>query len=107
MKKYKILRHPEVERDVFDILDLVAEYSGAETALRKLAEIEATVHSLADTPHKGTIRDEIAPGLRAIPAGRKGVVCFVVDDELKEVRIVAIGYAGREWGLQVQHRQSS
>lgn len=104
MKPYKILRHPEVERDLFDILDLVAEYSGAETALRKLADIEATVQALARTPHNGTIRDDIAPGLRAIPAGRKAVVCFVVDDDCREVRIVAIGYAGREWGLRVRSR---
>lgn len=106
MKPYKILRHPEVERDLFDILDLVAEYSGAETALRKLADIEATVQALARTPHNGTIRDDIAPGLRAIPAGRKGVVCFVVDDHCREVRIVAVGYAGREWGLRVRARET-
>ena len=52
----------------------------------------------------GSIRDEISPGLQDIPAGRKGVVCFVVDDDVQEVHIVAIGYAGREWGLRVQHR---
>jgi len=104
MKTYKILRHPEVERDVFDILDLIADYSGAETALRKLVEIETTVQALAHKPQNGTLRNEILPGLRAIPAGRKGVVCFVVDDEAQAVLIVAIGYAGREWGLRANSR---
>lgn len=105
MKPYKILRHPGVERDLFDILDLVAEYSGVDIALRKLSEIEAVVQALAQTPHMGSVRDDIAPGLRAIPAGRKGVVCFVVDDEREEVRIVAIAYAGREWAMRVRTRE--
>jgi plasmid stabilization system protein ParE len=104
MTSYKIIRHPDVDRDLFDILDLIAGYSGTETALRKLTEIEATVQAVAQTPHTGTIRDDIASGLRAIPAGRKSVVCFIVDDAAQEVRIVAIGYAGREWCLQIRSR---
>ncbi len=104
MPDYRILRHPAVRRDLFDIVDLVADYAGVETAQSKLAEIEAAIALLAQTPHIGSIRGEIAPGLRAIPAGRKGVVCFVVDDDAREVRIVAIGYAGREWDLRARDR---
>lgn len=102
---YKILRHPAVDQDLLDIVDLIADYSGVEVALRKLAEIEATLKRLKHTPHTGTLRHDIYPDLRAIPTARKGVVSFVVDDETRTVMIVAITYAGREWMGRVQDRQ--
>ncbi|WP_244314603.1 type II toxin-antitoxin system RelE/ParE family toxin [Paracoccus pantotrophus] len=72
-------------------------YAGPDIAARKLAEIEEAIATLRDTPHKGSIRDEIAPGLRAIPAGRKAVIAFVVDDEAAEVLIFAVTYGGANW----------
>ena len=101
---YRVVRHPRVARDLESIADLIADYAGVDVALRKLAEIEACLTRLADTPHIGTIRDEIAPGLRAIPAARKGVVCFVVDDDTREVRVIIITYAGAEWMKVVAER---
>ena len=94
---YKIYRHPEVEQDLFDIVDLIAEYAGVLIAMNKLAEIEATILSLVDMPHVGTIRDEIAPNLRAIPTARKGVITFTVDDAERTVLIISITYAGANW----------
>ncbi|MEQ8294362.1 MAG: type II toxin-antitoxin system RelE/ParE family toxin [Roseovarius sp.] len=104
MGRYRLLRHPQVATDLDDILTLIAEYSVKDTALRILGEIETAVRGLADLPHVGTVRDDIHPGLRAIPVARKGVICFAVDDERQEVRIVAIGYAGREWARMVRGR---
>lgn len=63
----------------------------------KLDEIEQVISSLALTPHKGSRRDEIAQGLRAIPAGRKGIVVFAVDDDTREVLIYAVSYGGVDW----------
>ena len=104
MTGFRIVRHPGVDRDLADIMDLIAEYSGTDTALRILDEIETVVRSLETLPHKGSLRNHIAPGLRAIPAGRKGVVCFIADDANKTVKIVAIGYAGSEWEAEVKSR---
>ena len=66
-------------------------------ALAKLDAIAAVIRTLAHTPHKGTIRDAIAPGLQAIPAAGRGVVAFTVDDAAQRVLVVAIGYAGPDW----------
>ena len=76
---------------------MIANYAGPEAANRRLAEIENVVLDLADTPHKGSLRDEIAPGLRAIPAGRKAVIAFTVDDESQTVFVHIVGYAGSNW----------
>lgn len=94
---YKIFRHPEVEQDIFDIVDLIAQYAGTDIAERKLLEIEETVKRLAETPHIGSIRNDIAPNLRAIPTARKGVITFTVDDAKKSVFIITITYAGADW----------
>ena len=65
---------------------------------------ERVIRKLCDVPHIGSIRDEIASGLRAIPAADKGVVCFVVDDDNHVVCIIAIGYAGSDWTRAVKSR---
>lgn len=76
---------------------MIIDYNGPEAATRRLAEIEKVIAGLRDTPHKGSIRNEIVPGLRAIPAGRKAVIAFTVDDDAREVLIHVIAYAGADW----------
>lgn len=105
MPTYRLIRHPSVDRDLSDIARMIADCSGDEVARRKLDAIERTVRRLAQLPHIGSLRDEICPGLRAIPTARKGVVCFVVDDERQVVKIVAIAYAGREWMSRARRRE--
>ena len=94
---YRIKFHPLVARDLDAIATAIINYAGPGSAHRKLREIEAVIATLALTPHKGSIRNEIAPGLRAIPAGRKAVIAFVVDYEAKKVLIYAITYGGADW----------
>ena len=94
---YRIRFHPLVARDLDAIAQWIIAYAGPEVAARKLSEIDAAIATLKATPHKGRLRDEIAPGLRAIPAGRKAVVAFVVDDDAGEVLIYAVTYGGADW----------
>lgn len=83
----------------------MADYSGRTVAERRLAEIEAAVLALAETPHKGSLRHEIAPGLRAIPAGRRAVVAFTVDDATRTILVHAITYGGADWITAVRRRR--
>ena len=94
---YRIRFHPSVTDDLDWITEWISDYAGLSIAAAKIDEIEQTIRSLAMTPHKGSKRDELAPGLRAIPAGRKGIVVFSVDDDLCEVLIYAVSYGGADW----------
>ena len=94
---YRIRFHPLVARDLDAIAHWSIDYAGPDAAARKLTEIEAAIATLRTTPHKGSLRDEIAPGLRAIPAGRKAVIAFVVNDDAGEVLIYAVTYGGADW----------
>ncbi len=102
---YRVRLHPAVADDLGAIARWLIDYSGPQSAARRLDEIEATIGSLADVPHKGSRRDEIAPGLRAIPAGRKALVAFTVDDNAREVYIHAVTYAGADWTQRSKSRK--
>lgn len=104
MTAYSIIRHPNVADDLLDIAFLIADYAGVEIAQRKLNEIDISIQKLRETPHVGSLRNEIVDGLRAIPAAGKAVICFVVNDDFKEVRIMAIGYAGSDWVTESKAR---
>ena len=101
---YHLLLHPDIEQDLIDIANLIADFAGNQVAERKLTEIEERLIKLAETPHIGSIRDDIYPGLRVIPVAKKGVVTFIVNDELKTVQIVSITYAGADWFARINDR---
>lgn len=104
---YKIRFHPKVADDLQIIAEIVAHYSGFSVAKNKLDEIESAVFSLADTPKKGSIRSELGVAVRAIPAGRKGVVVFEVDDSTTTVFVLAITYGGADWISKFEDRQEN
>ncbi len=104
MSIYRLDYHPEAEQDLVNIYNLIKDYAGRTSAQGKLAEIEAVTYRLADFPKIGTIRDDLVPGLRAIPAGEKAVVCFSVDDETRTVFIICVSYAGSDWISRVKER---
>ena len=77
---YSLRFHPLVGQDLETIVRWIIDHAGSEAAGQRLEEIEQAIVGLAHMPHKGSVRDEIAHGLRAIPAGRKAVIAFTVDD---------------------------
>jgi plasmid stabilization system protein ParE len=101
---YRIRFHPLVVRDLDAIARWILDYAGPDAAARKLGEIEAAIATLKAMPHKGSLRDEIASGLRAIPAGQKAVIAFVVDDDQREVLIYAVTYGGADWVMRSSAR---
>ena len=102
--RYRIHRHPDVKQDLFDIVDLIADYAGIGVAERKLEEIEQSIRKLSQTPHIGSLRDDLYPGLRAIPTARKGVIAFTVDDDAQQVYIISLTDAGADWISRLPQR---
>ncbi len=94
---YQLRYHPSVADDLLTISDLIEDYAGPQIARRKLTEIADVAQSLRTLPHRGTKRDHILPGLRAIPAARRAVIVFTVDDDAQEVHVLAITYGGADW----------
>ncbi|ENN89001.1 hypothetical protein RHSP_02745 [Rhizobium freirei PRF 81] len=68
---YEVSRHPLVRDDLFNITILIGEYADYAIAESKIEQIETTLNALTDFPYIRTTRDDIYPGLRAIPAAEK------------------------------------
>lgn len=94
----RIRFHPLVARDLDTIARWIIDHAGVEVAHRKLNEIEQATMDLAHLPHRGSIRDDIVPGLRAIPAARRAVIAFTVDDAEEEVLVQAVTYSAGDRG---------
>lgn len=101
---YRLLLHPDIEQDLLDIASLIAEFAGRQIAESKLEEIEERLIKLSETPHIGSIRDDIYPRLRVIPVAKKGVITFVADDEIKTIQVISITYAGADWFARINDR---
>ena len=105
-KRFTINFHPEAGRDLDAIDEFIADYAGDRAASRILDEIKSSISRLVDFPKIGTVRNEIVPGLRALPVADKVTVCFTVNDKTRTVKIVCITYAGQDWQKISAERES-
>ena len=94
----------EAERDFALIFDhLFAAYRdfgepGAESfekAARRVQGIRAAAEGIAKAPYRGTLRDDIAPGLRVVTIDR-AVFWFDLDEDRQAVRVLAVFFGGQD-----------
>lgn len=104
---FRVRFHPAVSDDLHGIARSMLPHAGAAITGRILSEIRDAARSLREAPHRGSLRQEIMPGLRAIPATRRGVMAFTVDDDAREVFVHIIAYGGADWMSRVRDRRRS
>ena len=97
MTRFKVVRHPLVDRDIARIVAFLLEFTTPRSVARKIAALDADVDALEENPCRGTRRDEISPGLRAIPSAGEGVIAFDVREDTRTVRILSITWGGGDW----------
>lgn len=95
--RYRVIRHPLVDRDIARIAAFLLKYTTPRSVADKIARLDSDVSALRQYPHRGTRRDDIAPGLRAIPSAGKGVIAFEIHEEARVVRILSVTWAGADW----------
>ena len=106
MTRYRITRHPLVERDLDMIQDYIAPFAGVSATLRIMQIIRQRIAELRSVPHIGMIRNDVTPGLRAIPSVEKATICFTVNDETRTVKIICVTYAGQDWQTIARERET-
>lgn len=97
MTRFRVVRHPLVDRDIARIAAFLLEHTTVHSVLEKMAALDADVSALAENPYRGTRRDEISPGLRAIPSAGRRVIAFEVREDIRTVRILSITWGGAGW----------
>ena len=103
---YKIRFHPKVATDLQVIADIIANHSGVTEATHKLVHIQDTAFRLADNPEKGSAQSEAGSAIRVIPAGRKGIIAFEIDENTTTVFVLAVAYGGTEWQSKIEGRRA-
>lgn len=104
MKSYRVRYHEKVADDLNGIAFRLLEYAGPNSAFRIVEELRNVARGLRHVPHRGSLRSELMPGLRAIPASNEGVIAFTVIDDRREVFIHHISYGGADWQDRVIER---
>ena len=105
--KYRVRFHPAVSDDLSGVARSMLPHAGAAIIIRIISDLRDAARSLQEAPHRGSLRHEILSGLRAIPAARRGVIAFTVDDDAGEVFVHIIAYGGADWMSCIQDRRRS
>ena len=75
----------------------ISQKSTPDAALRFTMAIADYCAGLDDFPHRGTLREDIRPGLRIVNFRRNTVIAIAVDDAASIVTVIGIYYGGRNY----------
>lgn len=96
MKHYTVRLSPEAETDLVHIHGYVERRSASTvTADRYIERIDGFLSSFEVFPERGTVRDEIRPGLRIVGFERNVSMAFIVEEY--DVVILRVLAGGREF----------
>ncbi|KQT46507.1 addiction module toxin RelE [Methylobacterium sp. Leaf456] len=95
MKRRTVGYAPAAAADLEWIYDTIAEASDLSIASRYEERIRSFCDNLAHAAERGTLRDDLRPGLRVVGYARRITVAFVVGEE--RVTILRLFYGGRNW----------
>lgn len=92
---YRIIVTPEA-RDQIDQLYRYLAFAAQDTnvAIGFVDRLLDHIATLAEFPQRGTLREDIRPGLRTIPWKRRATIAYVVEES--DVIVVGVFYAGRD-----------
>lgn len=94
---YFIRLTEEAEDDLFAIYSYIADHASSAVARQYVNRIHDFLAGLDTFPERGTLRDEIRPGLRIVGFERRANVAFVIEGA--EVVILRLLYAGRQFDI--------
>ncbi|MEI9406486.1 type II toxin-antitoxin system RelE/ParE family toxin [Mesorhizobium argentiipisi] len=95
MKRRAVVYSLDAGDDLDRIYTIVAEASSPITADRYDSRIRAFCERLEHGSERGTLRDDVRPGLRVVGFERRITVAFVVEPE--RVVILRLFYGGANW----------
>ena len=84
----QVFRRPLAEADLDDIWWYIAQ-DNSDAADQFLDKIEERLHTLAQFPNMGIIRDELMSSLRSLPIGNYVIFYLPLDDGIEVVRVLS------------------
>ena len=90
-----IIFSPEAEAQLLDIYQYVGEAASPETAERFTTSIVDYCEALQLFPERGTLREDLRPGLRTVGFKRSVTIAFFVG--IETVTIIGVFYGGQDF----------
>jgi toxin ParE1/3/4 len=95
-----VIFSPEAKTDLLHLYDWIADAASPATALAYVERIEKHLRGFDLASERGSLRDDIRPGLRMIGFERRLSIAFTVSAE--RVTILRIFYGGQDWESTMQ-----
>lgn len=92
---YTVVFTPEAEDQLAELYRFIAGSSSPEIAARYTDGIVTYCEELETLPHRGTLREDIRPGLRILGYRRRVAIAFLVEDG--QVSILGVFYGGQDY----------
>ena len=90
---FKVVLTPEAQGDLLDLYDYIAVHGSPARAIAYIERIERACMGLRTIPERGTLREDLRPGLRVMGFERRALIAFRI--RLNTVAILRILYGGR------------
>lgn len=90
---HEVVFAPQARSDLRNLYLFIADQSGRSRAMGYLERIEAYCRTLSDFPERGTLRDDLRPGLRILGFEKRVTIAFRVVPG--RVTIFRVLYGGR------------
>lgn len=97
---HRVVFSPEAEDQLVALYGYIAVAASPDIAARYTEGIVSYCESLRTFPQRGTMRDDVRPGLRITNYRRRTVIAFAVDSE--QVSIIGIFYGGQDYETILQ-----
>lgn len=97
---HRVVFSPEAEEQLAALYHHIAVVASPHIAARYTEAIVTYCESLHTFPHRGTMRDDVRPGLRITHYRKRAVIAFMVDVEL--VSIIGVFYGGQDYQTILQ-----
>ena len=97
MKNYSVVFSPEAQEQLVTLYRYVANATSPMIAAQYTEAIMGYCETLRTFPYRGTMRDDVRPGLRVTNYKKRAVIAFDVDSELDRVSILGVFYGGQDY----------
>ena len=97
---YRIVFSPEAEEQLATLYGYIAAAASPDIAARYTEAIVSYCESLCAFPRRGTMRDDVRPGLRITNYKKRTVIAFDVD--AGQVSIIGVFHGGQDYETILQ-----
>jgi plasmid stabilization system protein ParE len=97
---YRVIFSPGALEQLAELYRYIAEVASPGAAADYTEAILSYCESLTTFPHRGTLRDDVRPGLRITHYRKRAVIAFDVDGE--QVSILGVFYGGQNYEAILQ-----